>query len=210
MENTNFNYSCKPIGFPDATNHYTLPQPLTVNPMPSLVSCTAIVKIPFNISGEGIKFCSTVTTVRNTETNALGMTPAGDSCVVKIADDRDQIFYISLTEGSYRFMQEWKSIACVSQGSGVYTDCSDTIPLISVEPKEMGYDQAKEIIVDSTSVGSAGSDGVSFTNPFASSLTKNLKTIFIIVGVVIGSLIIVVVLFIGIRACCKSTRAGRE
>jgi hypothetical protein len=153
LEGTNFNYACEPIYIPSKSNqNYILPTPISVNAMPNLVSCVTQIKVPFHVTGAGVNFCGLVNTVRNLETGISGLVSTSGDCVVKLGDENQNAFYISLTEGSYRFLKDWKYIACNPKGSGLYGDCNNNVTFIEVEPKDQGLDLAAEIVVDTRTV----------------------------------------------------------
>jgi hypothetical protein len=82
-------------------------------------------------------------------------------CVVKVLDDTNLIFYITLSKGSYRFFKNVISINCLDQSNGIYTECGqeEMMPIVA---KGMSYDWGKDIeVVKAVSIGAAG-----ITNPF--------------------------------------------
>jgi hypothetical protein len=52
---------------------------------------------------------------------------------------------------------------CLSQGDGIYTNCSGNLEWLNVEPKEYGMDAEAEIVIDEDGVTgqSVGSRGIS-------------------------------------------------
>jgi hypothetical protein len=160
LENTNFNYSCKPLFVPTKINQdYGFTEPTTVSPSPRMVACVTLVKVPFKVSELGLQFCSALQVVLDTESGAMGLTSA-ENCSVKIEEKRPEIgddlaghtYILQISEGSYRFLEGVNKIACTDKGGGVYVDCGSEVPMTEVHPKEQGYDVVKEVIISETQV----------------------------------------------------------
>jgi hypothetical protein len=112
--------------------------------------------------------------------------------------DKTQNLWIS--DGSYRFFRQLSSIACSPQGEGLYTNCSDG-ELVLINALGMGYDEAVQVVAE---VGSVGNGGLTIdTSGFAGLLGSKSKNIFLIVGIVVGSVILVTVAIIIIRFFCN-------
>jgi hypothetical protein len=115
MEGTNFNYSYKPTNEPTCRENYILPDPITINGLPQLAVCSVLVTIPgLNITNSLTKFCDAVQITENTVAGGFGFktsTSSNDTCVIKVKDDKNRIYYITLYPGSYRFFLEVKEVA---------------------------------------------------------------------------------------------------
>jgi hypothetical protein len=66
LEGTNFNYPCMPTVTGQLEVNAFLPEPLTLNPMPTLTQCQQLLKVPYKVTDRGINFCTTVQFVNNT------------------------------------------------------------------------------------------------------------------------------------------------
>jgi hypothetical protein len=112
----------------------------------------------------------------------------------------DKIQNLWISEGSYRFFRNLSYISCSPQGEGLYTNCSDG-ELILINALDMGYDEAVQVVADVEFVGNCG---LSInTSGFASILVSKSKNIFLIVGIVIGSVILVTVTIIIVCLLCN-------
>jgi hypothetical protein len=173
-----------------------MPDMKTASGMPILQQCTMLVKIPADIFGIKIEFCEEVILIHNIEVNTIGIKTMGESCMVKVQEG-EKIQNLWISQGSYRFFKQLSYIACKPQGDGIYTNCSgdkDDKDLILIEARDMGYDEAVEVVVE---VGSVGNDGLSVNVPgFSDLLGSKMKNIFLIVGIVVGSIILVIIAII--------------
>jgi hypothetical protein len=191
MEETEFNYSCKPIN-PNQKcgTNLNMRDMKTADGMPVLRQCTMLVKIPANIYNFKIEFCQNVMLIHNIETNTIGIKTMNQSCMMKVLEG-DIIQNLWISEGSYRFFRQLSFIACSPEGNGVYTNCSND-ELILIEALDMGYD---EVIKVAAEVGSFGSNGLSIdTSGFSSLLSSKSKNIFLIIGIVVGAVVLATVI----------------
>jgi hypothetical protein len=209
MEGTNFNYPCIPTYQPEKHwEYHIMPTPNTMSTMPSLQKCTVFVKIPAKVFAGDIKWCSSVRIVLNTETGAHGIMANLEDCTIKIRDNNNSARALSVSAGSYQFVQGLTGIACEFKGEGFYGDCADELEFQEIVPLEKGYDTGKVAIVDERSTGSDGSNGASFKFQFPSFQdifkSKTSQIIFwVVVGIVI--LVVLIVLIIGIKYACHKT-----
>jgi hypothetical protein len=111
LEGTNYNYSCTPLNDPGVCKQdYVMPEIRTANSMPNIPSCSTLVTlkttdvIPVN--------CQTVKTIKNTESNSIGIKSISGSCDIKVKDKLEYQLYISIDEGSYRFFNDLQGISC--------------------------------------------------------------------------------------------------
>jgi hypothetical protein len=197
MEETAFNYSCMPENpNPGCGTNLRMPDMKTASGMPILHQCTMLVKIPADIFGLKIEFCEEVILIHNIEVDTIEIKTMSESCMVKVQEgERIQNLWIS--QGSYRFFKQLSYIACIPQGDGIYTNCSgdkDNKDLVLIEACDMGYDEAVEVVVE---VGSVNNDGLSINVPsFSDLLSSKMKNIFLVVGIVVGSIILVIIAII--------------
>jgi hypothetical protein len=192
MEKTAFNYSCKPINpNPGCGTNVKMPDMDTVSGLPVLQQCMMLVKIPADLFGIKIDFCE-VMLIHNTESDTIGIKTMGQSCMVKIQEG-EKIQNLWISEGSYRFFRQLSYIACSPQGDGLYTNCSNG-ELVLINALDMGFDEAVQVVAE---VWSVGNGGLSIdTYGFADLLSSKSKNIFLIVGIVVGSVILVTVIII--------------
>jgi hypothetical protein len=174
LEWSNFNYSCKPTNSPMCRKNYKMPDPVILNPLPEIVGCTTLIQIPFIITTGGLPYCSAIKITEDLETCGFGFQASSGSeeCVIKVLDDTNLIFYITLSKGSYRFLKNVILINCLDQSNGIYTECGqeEMMPIVA---KGMSYDWGKDIeVVKAVSTGAAG-----ITNPFENLFKNNLQTI---------------------------------
>jgi hypothetical protein len=199
MEQTAFNYSCYPknpnLG---CGTSLKMPDMNTASGMPVLQQCTMLVKIPADLFGIKIEFCQ-VMLIHNTESDTIRIKTLGKICMVK-TQEGDKIQNLWISEGFYRFFRHLSYVACSPQGDGLYTNCSDG-ELILINALDMGFDEAAQVVAE---VGSVGNGGLSIdTSDFASLLSSKSKNIFLIVGIVVGSVILVTVAIIIICLLCS-------
>jgi hypothetical protein len=197
MEDTAFNYSCMPENpNPGCGTNLRMLDMKTASGMPILQQCTMLVKIPADIFGLKIEFCEEVILIHNIEVDTIGIKTMGESCMVKVQEG-EKIQNLWISQGSYRFFKQLSYIACIPQGDGIYTNCSgnkDNKDLVLIEARDMGYDEAVEVVVE---VGSVGNDGLFVNVPgFSDLLSSKMKNIFLIVGIVVGSIILVIIAII--------------
>jgi hypothetical protein len=192
LENTNFNYTYKPVYILSNGNDYILPVPQTVNPIPQLTSCMTLVKVPFTIEEMLMEFCTVVNIVHNIESNSYSFESQVDDCTIKLKDDLEQTSYLYLSMGAYRFMKSVNEIACIDMGDVLYLNCiSKNFTII---PSEKFYDRVKEVVVDHMNIG-AETD-MSFSNPFEDLFKSNIKDIITVVVIIISVIIAAVIIFV--------------
>jgi hypothetical protein len=139
LEGTNYNYSCLKMA-----------EIRTINGMPNIPSCSTIVTLKAPDIIPVTKFCMVVKLINNTESNSVGIKSLSGSCDLKIQDKAGSIIIISVDEGSYRFFADLFGISCEFMGEGNYVNCSDKTPE-EIRPKDQGFDEAAEKIVNITS-----------------------------------------------------------
>jgi hypothetical protein len=88
--------------------------------------------------------------INNTESNLVGIKSLSGSCDLKIQDKACSIIIISIDEKSYRFFANLYGISCEFTSEGNYVNCSDKTPE-EIRPKDQGFDEAAENIVNITS-----------------------------------------------------------
>jgi hypothetical protein len=174
LEGTNFNYSCKPTNSPKCRKDYKMTDPVILNPLPEMFGCTTLILIPFIITTGGLPYCSAIKIKEDLETGGFGLQASSGSeeGVIKVLDDTNIIFYITLSKGSYRFFKKIIPINCLDQSNGIYTKCGqeEMVPIVA---EAMSYDWGKDIeVVKAVSTGMAG-----ITNPFENLFKNKLQTI---------------------------------
>jgi hypothetical protein len=200
MEKTAFNYSCMPENpNPGCGTNLRMPDMNTVSGMPILQQCTMLVKILADLFGIKIEFCEEVMLIHNIEVDTIGIKTMGQICMVKVQEG-EKIQNLWVSEGSYRFFRQLSYIACFPQGDGLYTNCSDG-ELVLIEARDMGYDEAVEVVVE---VGPVGNNGLSIdVSGFSSLLDSKTKNIFLIVGIVVGSIVLLTITIVVICPICN-------
>jgi hypothetical protein len=193
MEKTAFNYSCMLENpNPGCGTNLRILDMSTVSGMPILQQCTMLVKIPADMFGIKIEFCEEVMVIHNIEVDTIGIKTMGQSCMFRVQEG-EKIQNLWISQGSYRFFRQLSYIACSPQGDGLYTNCSGG-ELTLIETRDMGYDEAVEVVVE---VGSVGNDGLSINvSGFSSLLSSKTKNIFLIVGIVVGSIVLLTIAII--------------
>jgi hypothetical protein len=147
LEGMNFNYSCIPSGGGTGSReNFVMPQLTTLNPLPQMVQCMVVVKVPFLITNGSTHFCTLIQITENLETGGFGFKTSDTSqnCAVKIKDDKNMTFYIILDPESYRFFLEARKVAYQNIDDGVFIDCND-LDFQEVIAKPMSYDYGNEI-----------------------------------------------------------------
>jgi hypothetical protein len=125
LEGLNFNYSCKPTNTPKCRRDYKMLDAVILNPLPEMVSCTTLIQIPFIITTGGLPYCSPIKITEDLETGGFDFQASSRSeeGIIKVLDDTNLIFYITLSKGSYRFFKNVISINCLDQSNGIYREC---------------------------------------------------------------------------------------
>jgi hypothetical protein len=140
------------------------------------------------------KFCMAVKLINNTESNSVGIKSLSGPCDLKIQDKAGSIIMISIDEGCYRFFAE---VSCEFTGEGNYVNCSDKTPEI-VRPKDQGFDEAAEKIVNITSDNTNNGlnlNQLSFKNLFNSKYKNIMWTIIFIISVIIFITILIIICY---------------
>jgi hypothetical protein len=200
LEGSAFNYSCYPIN-PNSKcgTNLNMPEMSTVSGMLVIQQCTMSIKIPAEIYNLQVEFCENVTLIHNIESDTISIKTMGQSCMVKIQEG-DKIKNLWISEGSYRFFRQLSYIACIPQGNGLYTNCSNG-ELVPINALDMGYGEAVEVDAKMRSVGN---NGLSIdTSGFSSLLGSKSKNIFLIVGIIVGVVILVTIVIIIICLLCN-------
>jgi hypothetical protein len=105
----------------------------------------------------------------------MGLDSTLEKCVVKIGNEIDESFYVTLRQDEFKFVKGWTSIGCIDKGSGLYGDCSNDLPLIRVNPKIQGLDLQSEIVIDQRNVVMNGENFNGWMKPFQVLLWDNIK-----------------------------------
>jgi hypothetical protein len=100
---------------------------LSVDPQPQLVECTTVLSVPFRVNPENMKFCEIIQVLQNVDTKGVGISSMIGDCVVKVKDHNANIFLIAVSSGSKQYFKGIDQIMCVSQGDGMYTNCSGNL-----------------------------------------------------------------------------------
>jgi hypothetical protein len=130
LEGTNYNYSCCPLNKPiNPMEDFAMPEIRTIN---------------------GTASYSTIVIQNNIQSNSVGIKSLSGFCDLKIQDKAGSMIIISIDKGSYRFFADLYGISCEFMGEGNYINCSDKTPEI-IRPKDQGFDEAAEKIVNITS-----------------------------------------------------------
>jgi hypothetical protein len=121
FKDTRLNYNCNPINKPSEGGvPFVLPTPVPLNLLSELVSCVVQVEIPEMIITEKFKFCELINTVHNPDSGVTGLGSTLDRCVVKMGDDMNESFYVTLSQNELKFVKGWTSLGCIDKGSGLY------------------------------------------------------------------------------------------
>jgi hypothetical protein len=209
LENTNFNYRCKPNFIPTAAGlDVGFPHITTVSPSPRMVACVTLIKVPFKVSELGLQFCSALQVVLDTESGAMGLTSA-ENCSVKIEENRPAIgndltghtYILQISEGTYRFLEGVSKIACVDKGGGMYVDCGANVSMVDVHAKEQGYDVAKEVVIKETQVADGSGWSLQVSDWFKD-LGSNTKKLFTMIAVIIALIAVLAIVVLIIYCCC--------
>jgi hypothetical protein len=133
--------------------------------------------------------------INNTEFNSVGIKSLSGSCDLKTQDGAGCIIIISIEEGSYRFFADLYAI-----------NCSDKNPE-EIKPKDQGFDEATEKIVNRTSDNSNNGlnlDKLSFKDLFNSKYKSIMWTTIIIITIII----FIIILFIICYCYCNRTKVA--
>jgi preprotein translocase subunit SecG len=107
-----------------------------------------------------------------------------------------------MDEGSYRFFTDLYRISCEFTGEGNYVNCSDKTPEV-IRPKDQGFDEAAEKIVNITSSNSKYDLNlfqISSKELFNSKFKTIMWTIIIIISVIVFITILIIICY------CNSNR----
>jgi hypothetical protein len=107
-----------------------IPELRTINSMPNIPSYATIVVLPTNEITPITNYCSAIKSIKNMETQSIGIKSLSGTCDVKVLDKLGEITILSLVERSYRFFSDIASISCESvEGvEGHYSNCSELKP----------------------------------------------------------------------------------
>jgi hypothetical protein len=164
LEGTNYNYSCTPVTSPGkCKTDYVMLELRMINSMLNIPSCATIVILPTNEMSPITNYCSAIKSIKNIETQSIGIKSLSGTCDVKVSDKLEDITILSLDEGSYRFFSDTASISCeqVEGVKGHYSNCFNKEP-IELKLKEQGFDEAAEIVFDRTETATPGAVGSGF------------------------------------------------
>jgi hypothetical protein len=125
---------------------------LSVDPQPQLVECNTVLAIPFRVNPENMKYCENVQVLQNIDTQGIGISSMIGDCIIKEKDYNANMSLIAVSSGSKQYFKSVDQIMCLTQGDGVYTNCSGNLEWINVEPKEYGMDVAAESVIDEDGV----------------------------------------------------------
>jgi hypothetical protein len=176
---------------------YAMPEIRTINGIPNIPYCSTIVYLKASDVIPVTKFCMAIKLINNTESNSVGIKSLSGSCDLKIQDKAGSIIIISVDEGSYRFFADLFGISCEFTGEGNYVNCSDKTPE-EIWPKDQGFDEAAEKIVNITSDTSNNGlnlDQISFKDLFNSKYKTIMWTIIIIISVIVFITILIIICY---------------
>jgi hypothetical protein len=92
LEGTNYNYSCTPITSPrKCKTDYVMLELRTINSMPNIPSCASIVVLPTNEVIPVTNFCSAIKSIKNMETQSIGIKSPSGTCDVKMLNKLGEI-----------------------------------------------------------------------------------------------------------------------
>jgi hypothetical protein len=107
LEGTNYNYSCIPVTSPGkCKTDYVMLELMRINSMPNIPSCATVVVLPTDEVTPITNFCSAIKSIKNIETQSIGIKSLSGTCDVKVSDKLGEITILSLDEGSYRFFSD--------------------------------------------------------------------------------------------------------
>jgi hypothetical protein len=128
---------------------------------------------------------------------------------VKLGNDLNESFYVTLSQNELKFVKGWTSLGCIEKGSGLYGDCSNELPLIRVSPKIQGLDLEKEIVIDQQNVLMNGEKFIyGWLNPFQVLLAENIEKSFF--WVLCASVLIAAIcaIVLGVYCYCNRKKSG--
>jgi hypothetical protein len=128
--------------------------------MPNIPSYSTIVSLKASNVIPVTNYCMAIKLINNTKSNSVGIKSLSGSCDLKIQVKAGSIIKIFIDEGSYRFT-----------GKGNYINCSDKTPE-EIRPKDQGFDEAAEKIVNITSDNS--NNGLNFSNCIYYNINYNM------------------------------------
>jgi hypothetical protein len=205
LEGTNFNYSCTPLNTPICCRQdYIMPEVRTANSMPNIPSCSTLITLETKDIIPITNFCKAIKVIRNIESNSIGIKSLSESCDIQVENKTKYKFYISVNEKCFKFFNDFSKISCDLVMDGSYINCADKEPE-DVKPKDQGFDEATEKIVDtSNTVSGRGGLDISFGNMFQS----KFKIILIVIIIVVDVSIAVAILIIFLYCYCNRTKVA--
>jgi hypothetical protein len=82
--------------------------------MSNICSCSTIVVLSTNEVIFIRNYCSAIKSIKNMETQSIGIKSLSGTCDVKVSDRLGKITILSLDEGAFRFFSDILSISCGS------------------------------------------------------------------------------------------------
>jgi hypothetical protein len=93
LEGTNYNYSCTPITSPGkCKTNYVMPELRIINSMPNIPSCATIIVLTTNKITPITNYCSAIKSIRNMETQLIGIKSLSGTYDVKVFNKLGDIF----------------------------------------------------------------------------------------------------------------------
>jgi hypothetical protein len=169
------------------------------------------VEIPEVLITEKFKFCELINTVHNPDSGVKGLGSTLDRCMVRIGNDMNESFYITLNQKELKFVKGWTSLGCLDKGSGLYGECSNELPLIKANPKIQGLDLEREIVIDKRNVlmnGEKFTNG--WLNPFQVLLAKNIEKTFFWVLCASVLILAICALVLGVYCYYTKRKSGKR
>jgi hypothetical protein len=92
LEGTNYNYSCTPVTSPGkCKTDYVMLELRTINSMPNIPSCATVVILPTNEVTSVTNFCFAIKSIKNIETQSIGIKSLSGTCVGQTRRDYNSI-----------------------------------------------------------------------------------------------------------------------
>jgi hypothetical protein len=74
--------------------------------MTNIPSCATVVILPTSEVTPITNYCSAIKSIKNVETQSIGIKSLSGTCDVKVSDKLGEITILSLDEGLYRFFSD--------------------------------------------------------------------------------------------------------
>jgi hypothetical protein len=180
-----------------------------INSIPNIPSYATIVILPTNEVTPITNYCSAIKSIKNMETQSIGIKSLSGTCDVKVSDKLGEIIILFLDEGSYRFFSDISSISCelVEGVEGHYSNCSNK-EQIELKPKEQGFNKVAEIVFDRIEIVIPGVVGSGFDWSFGNLFKNKKDQIFFTIIMIVVAVTIVIAIIIFLYYYCNRTKVA--